>query len=68
MPVPAPLVAQSALQGGAAALLIDIAGPTTYIVEGELLEGLARGWALADTGQGLAWVEEVDDDEDETSE
>jgi hypothetical protein len=68
VPVPAPLVAQSALQGGAAALLIDIAGPTSYIVEGELLEGLARGWALADTGQGLAWVEEVDDDEDEPSE
>ena len=68
VPVAAPLVARSAMEAGAAALLIDIAGPTTYIVEGELLEGLARGWALADTGQGLAWVEEVDDDEDEPSE
>lgn len=68
VPVAAPLVALSALQGGAAALLVDVAGPTTYVVEGDLLEGLAHGWALADTGQGLAFVEEVDDDEDEVSE
>jgi hypothetical protein len=63
VPVPAPLVARSALEGGAAALLIDLAGPTMYIVEGDMLEALAAGWALADTGDGLAWVEEIDDDE-----
>ena len=56
-------MARSALQAGAAALVVDLAGPTTYVVEGDLLEGLARGWTLADTGQGLALVEEVDDDE-----
>jgi|1186.fasta_scaffold153415_2 hypothetical protein len=63
VPVPAPLVARSALEGGAAALLIDLAGPTMYVVDGELLEGLASGWALADTGQGLALVEELDEDD-----
>ena len=63
VPVLAPLVARSALEGGAAALLIDLAGPTMYIVEGDMLEALAAGWALADTGDGLAWVEEIDDDE-----
>ncbi len=63
VPVAAPLVARSALQEGAAALLVDLAGPTTYVVQGDLLEGLAHGWALADTGQGLAFVEEVDEDE-----
>ena len=63
VPVAAPLVARSALEAGAAALLVDLAGPTTYVVQGDLLEGLARKWVLADTGQGLAFVEEVDDDE-----
>ena len=64
VPVAAPLVALSAVEGGAAALLVDIAGPMPYVLDGELLEGLARRWALADTGQGLAWVEEVDDEDD----
>ena len=27
--------------------VVDVAGPTTYAVEGGLLEGLARGWTLA---------------------
>jgi SseB protein N-terminal domain len=57
VPVHASLAARSALQEGASALVVDVAGPTTYAVEGELLEGLARGWTLARTDQGLAWVE-----------
>jgi hypothetical protein len=56
VPVAASLAARSALQEGASALVVDVAGPTTYAVEGELLEGLARGWALARTGDGYAWV------------
>jgi hypothetical protein len=63
VPVAASLVALSAMEAGAAALLVDLAGPTTYVVQGDLLEGLARRWVLADTGQGLAFVEEVDEDE-----
>ena len=58
VPVTADLAARSAIQEGAAALVIDVAGPTTYAVEGEVLEALARGWTLARTEQGLAWVAE----------
>jgi hypothetical protein len=57
VPVTAVLAARSAVQEGADALVVDVAGPTTYAVEGELLDGLARGWTLAHTGRGLAWVE-----------
>lgn len=57
VPVAAPLAARSALQEGAAALVVDVAGPTTYAVEGPLLEGLARGWTLALGADGPVWVE-----------
>lgn len=56
VPVAAPLAARSALQEEAAALLVDVAGPTSYAVEGALLEGLARGWTLVLTDHGLAWI------------
>ncbi len=58
VPVGAALAARSALQEGAAALVLDVAGPTTYAVEGDLLQGLARGWTLARTRAGMAWVQE----------
>ena len=57
VPVAAPVAALSAVQEGAAALLVDVAGPTPYAVEGALLEGLARGWTLTRTPEGHAWVE-----------
>jgi hypothetical protein len=56
VPVTAALAARSALQEGAAALVLDVAGPTTYAVEGDLLDGLARGWTLVRAGMGYAWV------------
>jgi hypothetical protein len=55
VPVAASLAARSALQEGASALLLDVAGPTTYAVEGEPLEGLARGWSVVRTDEGWAW-------------
>jgi SseB protein N-terminal domain len=55
VPVAAPLAARSAVQEGADALLLDVAGPTTYVVEGDLLQGLARGWVLGRVGDELAW-------------
>jgi hypothetical protein len=58
VPVTAVDAARSALQEGAAALVLDLAGPTTFVVEDEVLGGLARGWALARTGDELAWVED----------
>ncbi|HET7071625.1 MAG TPA: SseB family protein [Nocardioides sp.] len=54
VPVTASLAARSALQEGASALVVDVAGPTTYALEGDLLEGLARGWTLVRTGRGPA--------------
>lgn len=56
VPVTAAVAAQAALQDGAAALVVDIAGPTRFVVEGEDLEGLARGWALVRVGGGTAWI------------
>ena len=57
VPVAAVDAARSAVQEGAAALVVDVAGPTTYAVEGDVLEALARGWTLVRTGEGYAWVE-----------
>jgi hypothetical protein len=57
VPVTAALAARSALQEGADALVLDVAGPTTYAVEGEVLDALARGWTLVRTEGGLAWFE-----------
>jgi hypothetical protein len=60
VPVAASLAARSALQEGASAMVVDVAGPTSYVVEGDLLEGLARGWPLAVTAVGPVWVEPVE--------
>jgi SseB protein N-terminal domain len=57
VPVPAGLAARSALQEGASALVVDVAGPTPYVVEGQALDGLARGWTLSVTEAGPVWVE-----------
>ncbi len=56
VPVSAPLAARSALQDGAEALLIDLAGPTRFVVEGDDLQGLALGWTLARVGTAVAWI------------
>ena len=56
VPVAAALAARSALQEGAAALVVDLAGPTSYAVEGDLLERLARGWRLSRTPDGPVWL------------
>ena len=57
VPVTASSAARSAVEEGAAALLVDVAGPTTYVVEGELLDGLSRGWTLVRVDDGHAWVQ-----------
>ncbi|GCD88886.1 SseB family protein [Nocardioides sp. LS1] len=56
VPVTTQTAAQAALQDGAAALVVDVAGPATFVVEGEDLEGLARGWRLARVGERPAWI------------
>jgi hypothetical protein len=56
VPVTARVAAQSALQDGAAALVVDLAGPVRFVVEGEDLRGLAEGWTLARVPGGVAWI------------
>lgn len=56
VPVKTQMAAQSALHDGAAALLVDLAGPTTFIVEGENLQGLAKGWEVARLGDDAVWM------------
>ena len=56
VPVTARTAAQAALQDGAAAIVVDVAGPATFVVEGQDLEGLARGWTLARVDGRSAWV------------
>jgi hypothetical protein len=56
VPVATQLAAQSALQDQAAALVIDIAGPHTFVIEGADLEAVARGWTLAEVGGRSAWI------------
>lgn len=59
VPVGARVAAQAAVQEGAAALVVDVAGPVTFVVEGEDLQGLARGWTLARVGNRPAWIRTV---------
>jgi SseB protein N-terminal domain len=55
-PVPTRTAALSAVQEGADALLIDVAGPVPVAVEGENLTALAAGWRLARAGDQVGWV------------
>ena len=55
VPVPARQAASAALQDKAAALLVDVAGPVLFVVEGEDLGSLAAGHRLVrleDDGPG----------------
>jgi hypothetical protein len=56
VPVATGLAARSALQDGAAALVVDVAGPVRFVVEGEDLERLAGGWTLAQAGEQVVWI------------
>jgi len=56
VPVPAQIAAQSAIQDDAAALLVDVAGPVTVVVQGDDLVGLAAGWTLAKVDGRSVWV------------
>lgn len=56
VPVPASQAAQAALQDGAAALLVDVAGPVMFVVEGEDLEALAAGYGLVEVNGRYGWA------------
>lgn len=54
--VPTRTAALSAVQEGAAALLVDVAGPVPVVVEGDDLAALAAGYRLARVGDRVGWV------------
>lgn len=56
VPVEAPYAARAAVQEGAAALVVDVAGPVPFVVEGEDLMGLAAGWTLAWVHGRSVWI------------
>ncbi|MCF6379538.1 SseB family protein [Nocardioides KLBMP 9356] len=56
VPVTAATAATAAVQDGAEALLLDLAGPVTYVVDGDDLPRLAAGWRLVGVGDGHGWV------------
>lgn len=56
VPVAARLAAQSAVQEEAAALVVNIAGPSRFVIEGDDLVALAAGWRLATVGEQQAWI------------
>ena len=57
VPVAVPDAARAALQNGAEALVVDVAGPVLFAVEDEDLRSLAAGERLARVGAaGWGWV------------
>lgn len=66
VPVAAHLAAATAVQEGAAALVVDVAGPQQLVLEGEDLGRIASGWRpvrLPDGGWGwLGVAADVDED------
>jgi hypothetical protein len=56
VPVPARDAARAAVQEEADAVVVDVAGPTPFAVEGEDLRALAHGWQLIWVGEKTAWV------------
>jgi hypothetical protein len=56
VPVPARTAATAAVQEGARALLVDLAGPASYVVSGDDLLRLAAGWRLVAVGPGHGWI------------
>ena len=57
-PVPVTLdkAAEAALADGAAALLVDVAGPDPLVVEGDVLAQLAAGNRLVQLDDGFGWA------------
>jgi hypothetical protein len=56
VPVGVEEAARAALDEGADALVVDVAGPVQVPIEGVLLRRLARGHRLVRTEEGFAWA------------
>jgi len=56
VPVTAAAAAAAAVQDGAEALVVDVAGPVLFVVETDDLRELARGHVLVRVSDRYAWV------------
>ena len=56
VPVPASTAAEAAVQDGAAAMLVDVAGPVMFVVETDDLRQLAQGSTLVEVSGRYGWV------------
>lgn len=56
VPLTATKAAESALREGAAAMVIDVAGPVLFVVEGDDLRPLAQGYSLVKLDDRFAWA------------
>lgn len=56
-PVTLDRVAQTAVQQGASAIVVDIAGPASMVLEGDVLTELARGHRLVRVDDGFGWMQ-----------
>lgn len=56
VPVTAAQAAHAALAEGAEALVVDVAGPAMFVVEGDDVRQAAGGWRLARIGEDYAWL------------
>ena len=56
VPVDFRVAARSAVQEGADAVVLDVAGPSLFPVEGDLLRALADGLTLVRLDEGWAWA------------
>lgn len=54
VPVSVPRAAEAALQDGAAAVLVDVAGPVLFVVETDDLRELAQGHVLVEVAPGAS--------------
>jgi hypothetical protein len=56
VPVPVAQAARAAVQDDASALVIDVAGPVRFVVDGEDLRALADGYTLVEIDGRHAWA------------
>lgn len=56
VPAAAATAAQAAIQEGADALVVDVAGPVRFALRGEDLRAVAAGWRLTRVGDQAAWI------------
>jgi hypothetical protein len=56
VPVETSRAAQAARQDGAAAIVVDVAGPTMFVVEADDLEQLAEGATLTEISGRYGWA------------